>query len=329
MGFPERQTMADLKKRPDFIQSLRKEGYNFNFFQALELLEEKFFKEKGIKNPLEAGKIRCVPDSSLVFPPSDIKKIEEVHGVFKLTLTFMGLIGVSSPLPLYFSEYVARHEDNAVPLIDFLNIFNHRCYTLFYKAWKKYRFIRSFSLRETDSFSRRLALLAGLDPQRLSDPAYSKLLAFTGAFAGKSKSKSALTSLLSNFFNRLPVEINEFAPRWVPLRDPRQMGVDMQLGVNSIAGAEKWDVAGKFRIAVGPLPREKFELFLPNSENINKIKELVSIFLMDPLEYDIEVKLQSSELVAVILGENNTRLGETSSLGQSSRRSGVKSIVIE
>jgi hypothetical protein len=48
--------MADLKQKPDFIQSLRKEGYNFNFFQALELLEEKFFKENGIKNPLETAR---------------------------------------------------------------------------------------------------------------------------------------------------------------------------------------------------------------------------------------------------------------------------------
>jgi predicted component of type VI protein secretion system len=45
------------------------------------------------------------------------------------------------------------------------------------------------------------------------------------------------------------------------------------------------------------------------------MKELVSVFLAEPLAYDIEVKLQSSELVPVILGANITPLGETSSLG--------------
>ena len=321
--------MADLKVQTDLSKRLSKEGYQFNFFQALQLLEEKFLKEKGIKDPLDSGMIRCIPDRSLVFPPSDIKGIREIRGAFELTLTFMGLVGVSSPLPLYFSEYLARHEDNSEPLVDFLNIFNHRCYSLFYRAWKKYRFLSSFSNRDTEPLPRRIALLAGLDPKRLSDPLYTRLLSYTGLFAGKCKGKSAMRSLLSDFFSELPVEIQEYQPRWVEILNPPRMGVDSQLGINSIAGTSSWDISGKFRVAVGPLPRERFEQFLPHSDNIKKMKELVSIFLSEPLAYDIEVKLQSSELVPVILGKNNTRLGETSSLGASSLHSDIKSIVIE
>ena len=328
MGLVERQAMANVASKPGLSQRLQKEGYYFNFFQVLQLLEEKFLKEKGIKNPLDAGTIRCVPDSSLTFPPSDIKCIEEDRGVFTLTLTFMGLVGVSSPLPLYFSEYLARHEDNSQPLIDFLNIFNHRCYSLFYRAWKKYRFI-SVSVLERNPLARRIAMLAGLDPARLSDPAYARLLSYTGIFAGKCRGKSALTSLLSDFFKGLPVDIKEYQPRWVEIQNPVKMGVDVQLGVNSIAGAFSWDISGKFRVAVGPLARERFEQFLPTSPNIKKMKELISVFLAEPLAYDIEVKLQSSELVPVVLGTNNTRLGETSSLGKSTLHSDIKSIVIE
>jgi type VI secretion system protein ImpH len=329
MELIERQAMANLASKPDLSQRLKKEGYRFNFFQALQLLEEKLLKEKGMSSPLDSGAIRLAPDSSLVFPPCDIKSIKENRGVFELTLTFMGLIGVSSPLPLYFSEYIARHEENSQPLIDFLNIFNHRCYSLFYRAWKKYRFISSFSASEASPISRRIALLAGLDPKRLSDPAYAKLLSYTGIFAGKCRGKSSMTSLLSDFFTGLPVEIQEYQPRWVEIQNPVKMGVDVQLGVNSIAGTYSWDISGKFRVAVGPLPRNLFEKFLPNSDNIKKMKELVSVFLAEPLAYDIEVKLQSSELVPVILGTNNTPLGETSSLGQSSLHSDIKSIVIE
>ncbi len=320
--------MADLAHTQDLSSRLKKEGYYFNFFQVLQLLEEKLLKEKGIKNPLENGTIRCVPDDSLLFPPSDIKRIEEVRGVFKLTLTFMGLVGVSSPLPLYFSEYIARHEENALPLIDFLNIFNHRCYSLFYRAWKKYRFISSTDLA-ADPLVRRLTLLAGLDPARLSEPGYARLLSYTGMFAGKCRAKSAMTSLLSDFFHGLPVDIKEYRGRWVEVRNPAKMGVDVRLGVNSIAGTHSWDISGKFRVAVGPLPREWFERFLPNSDNIKKMRELISVFLAEPLAYDIEVMLQSSELVPVVLAANNTRLGETSSLGASSLHSDIKSIVIE
>jgi type VI secretion system protein ImpH len=328
MGFTEGQAMADLNMTPDLSECLTKEGYYFNFFQALQLLEEKFRKEKGKKNPLDSGEIRLVPDSSLAFPASDIKQIKETQGIFELTLTFMGLVGVSSPLPLYFSEYLAQHEENSQPLIDFLTIFNHRCYSLFYRAWKKYRFLSSFSIHESEPIPRRIALLAGLDPKRLSDPSYARLLSYAGLLSVKCKGKSSIASMLSDFFQGLPVEIQEYQPRWVEILNPPRMG-DSQLGINSIAGTSSWDISGKFRVAVGPLPRETFEQFLPYTDNIKKMKELISLYLSEPLAYDIEVKLQSSELVPVILGENNTRLGETSSLGESKGYSDIKSIVIE
>jgi type VI secretion system protein ImpH len=105
--------------------------------------------------------------------------------------------------------------------------------------------------------------------------------------------------------------------------------VDSMLGITSLLGTRKWDISGKFRVAVGPLPRETFETFLRNSENISAMQKLVKLFLSDPLDFDIEVKLESSELVPVVLGVATTRLGETSSLGKSDKKSDIQSIVIE
>lgn len=320
--------MAGLAKRPDVVRRLSSEGVFFNFFQALSLLEEKFQKE-GSKDPLETGKIRCIPDSSLAFPASDIKMVREKKGHIEMVLSFMGLIGVSSPLPIYFSEYVSRYEENALPLIDFLNIFNNRFYVLFYRSWKKYRFVRALSGGSVDPFIRRTALLSGIDPERLSSKATFKLLAYAGLFTAKCRGKSALIAMLSDFFGGLPFVIREYMPRWVPINNPPKIGVDSRLGVSSMLGTTKWDIAGKFRVCVGPLPRETFEAFLPGTDNIIKMKELVRCFLCDPLDFDIEVRLQSCELVPVVLGANNTRLGETSSLGVSGNKSDIQSIVIE
>ncbi|MGB7566298.1 MAG: type VI secretion system baseplate subunit TssG [Chitinivibrionales bacterium] len=320
--------MANLAKRPDVVQRLAAEGFLFNFFQALSLLEEKFQKE-GSKDPFGAGKIRCVPDTSLAFPASDISHVREKKGYIELVLSFMGLIGVSSPLPVYFSEYVLRYEENAPPLIDFLNIFNNRMYVLFFRSWKKYRFVRALSGGIVDPFVRRTAFLSGIDPDRLSIKANFKLLAYAGLFTAKCRGKAALITMLSDFFGGLPVDIKEYMPRWVAIHAPPKIGVDSRLGVTSMLGTTKWDVSGKFRVSVGPLPRETFEAFLPHTDNIEKIKDLVRRFLSDPLDFDIEVRLQSCELVPVILGKDNTRLGETSSLGISGNKSDVQSIVIE
>ena len=243
----------------------------------------------------------------------------------------MGLVGVSSPLPLYFTEYIARHEDASEPLRDFLALFNHRLYTLFYRAWQKYRFVSMAAAGglSASPTAQRIASLAGIGRDRLGDPFYSRVLAYTGSLAGRVRSKEALRVLVSDFLGGLPVALCEWQPRWTEIRNPARLGVDSLLGVTSMLGTRKWDISGKFRVSIGPLSRSTFETFLPGSENISAVRKLVTLFISDPLEFDVEVKLESSELVPVILGNNNARLGETSSLGKSDKRSGIQAIVIE
>jgi type VI secretion system protein ImpH len=311
------------------MKRLQAEGHNFNFFQALSLLEEKFRGQQGVSRPIESGKVRLTANPSLAFPPSDITSVSETKNGVEFVLTFMGLIGVSSPLPLYFTEYVARHEEASEPLRDFLAAFNHRIYTLFYRAWQKYRFISMAAGAAGNPIAQRVATLAGIDPAKLSDPFVCRALAYTGSLAGKARSKEALRAMLADYFGGLPVALCEWQPRWTDIRNPPKIGVDSRLGVTSMLGTKKYDLSGKFRVSVGPLPRETFETFLRNSENIAVMKKLVTMFLSDPLAYDIEVKLESSELVPVILGKDNTRLGETSSLGKSDKKSDIQAIIIE
>jgi type VI secretion system protein ImpH len=323
MGIAGGQKVADL------MQRLVSEGHNFNFFQALSLLEEKYRATEGLTRPLESGRVRLTSDTSLVFPPSDIAAIHETKNGVEFVLSFMGLVGVSSPMPLYFTEYIARHEENAASLRDFMAIFNHRMYTLFYRAWQKYRFAGMAAGLSANPFAQRIASLAGIDPKNINDPFVCRVLAYTGSLAGKMRSKEALRAMLADYFGTLPVTLTEWLPHWTDIRNPPKIGVDSCLGVNSMLGTKKWNLSGKFRVSVGPLRRETFETFLRNSDNISAMKKLVTLFLSDPLDFDIEVKLESSELVPVILGKNNTRLGETSSLGNSDKKSGVSSIVIE
>jgi type VI secretion system protein ImpH len=323
VGIVGGEKVADLTKR------LLAEGHNFNFFQALSLLEEKYRRESGVSRPIETGKVRFTANPSLAFPPSDIARVIETKNGVEFILSFMGLIGVSSPLPLYFTEYIARHEEASPPLKQFLAIFNHRMYTLFYRAWQKYRFASMAAALAQSPFAQRIANLAGIESKNLSDPFFCRVLAYTGSFAGKARSKEGLRSMVSDFFGGLPVAICEWQPRWTNIANPPKIGVDSLLGITLLLGTRKWDISGKFRVAVGPLPRETFETFLRNSENIAAMKKLVALFLSDPLEFDIEVKLESSELVPVVLGVATTRLGETSSLGKSNRKSDIQSIIIE
>ena len=312
----------------DLIEELTGESRTFNFFQAVSLLEEKYRRASGLDDPVQAGRVRFCADPSSAFPSADIRRIDTSSAGIRMVLSFMGLTGASSPLPSYFTEYLQQNEETATALEDFLAIFNNRMYGLFYRAWKKYHFIRNFSVRGNDSFSRKVAALAGVDHRQLDQPGVLRLLAYTGVLAGRIRGRAGLEVLLSDFFGGIPVVVRQWVPRWVDIPTPPKVGVDARLGVNAVSGTRVRDFAGKFRVIVGPLRRDVYETFLPGSRNIAVVKQLVAGYLSDPLQFDIEVRLQSVDLVPVVLGEREARLGTTSSLGRSDGKSAVQSIVI-
>lgn len=299
------------------------------------LLEDYFRQTSGIHNPIDAGRVRFEPDPSTAFPPNDIAGIREHQGALTFTLSFMGLVGVTSPLPVYFSEYMSTHAETARPLYDFLAVFNHRIYSLFYRAWKKYHFLFNFTKDGSDSFTRKVTMLAGLDAdlQAGKDPERNakclRLLAYCGILSSSSRSAAGLRTLLSNYFDGIPVQVSEFTSRWAPLRNLKPVGANTPLGRGTILGTSYFDRAGKFRVVVGPLSRTVYEQFLPGTRNVSDMKSIVETYLSEPLEYDIEVQLQSIELVPVILGKDETRLGETSSLGRSEEMTDIQSIIIK
>ncbi len=310
----------------DLIERLCGEAHDFSFFRAVSLLEEYLQQKTGNSNPLETGKIRFTPDKSITFPPNDIAAIGSEDDTVTFVLSFMGLVGVTSPLPIYFSEYLSTHPDSAEPLYDFLTIFNHRIYTLFYRAWKKYHFLFNFTADGSDSFTRKIAMLCGLDPAQ--DRKKMRLLAYCGILSKSARSAAGLRTLLADYFDDIPVAITEFASRWAPLRNVKPIGTDTPLGQATILGTTYFDRGGKFRVVVGPLGRSVYEQFLPGTRNIADMKEVISAYLSDPLEFDIEVQLQSIELIPVVLGADETRLGGTSSLGSSQGMTDIQSIIV-
>jgi type VI secretion system protein ImpH len=313
---------------PDIIQTLTKTGGSFNFFQAVALCEE-YLRNQGNTDPLSNGTLRFYADPSLAFPPSDIASIQRRGSGIAMMLAFMGLVGASSPLPVYFTEYCVRHPESSGALTDFLAIFNHRFYALFYQAWQKDRLLGAFASGRTDALGAMLMRLAGVtgSSEQLSSTR-ARTLTYAGMLASKSRSALALSGMLSDFFNGIPCTVRQFCGRWAELPSPSRMGVDAQLGVNALTGTAQWNVAGKFAIRIGPLSKQEFEQFLPGSARIGQVKELVGAFLVDPLEFDLEIVLAGEDLVPVVLGEASARLGETSSLGKSEQMSSGHTMII-
>ncbi len=311
----------------DLIQLLEKRSREFDFFQAVALLEEHFQKKGTDKDPLNSGRMQFASDTNTAYPPTDITSIKfDQSGAVKFFNSFMGLLGVSSPLPHYFTEYATRYEVEETALLDFLTIFNHRIYVLFYKAWKKYRLVSSSVERDSFGLFQKIALLASIQSGHLDKR--KKMVAYAGILAGSCRSAEGLKTIIADYFNEIPVGIEQWVPRWAPVRDLKKIGVDSILGSTAMAGTHVLDTGGSFRVTLGPLEKETFETFLPEKPNIVLLKEMISLYLSDPLEFDIEVKLKPAALTPVVLGEEVAPLGITTSCGKSLEVSNEYSIVI-
>ncbi|MFP4417916.1 MAG: type VI secretion system baseplate subunit TssG [Chitinivibrionales bacterium] len=309
----------------DLINRLGNEGRAFSFFQAVSLLEEYFKKKQGVAEPIDDGHIRFSSSSSVSFPSGDIESVDAAEDLVHFTLTFMGMCGVSSPLPHYFSEFIAHHDKENTALSDFLALFNHRLYTLFFRAWKKYRFAV-----DNPQTLQRLCCLAGLyrDHKSRTGKKDSFMLAYTGLLASKCRSAAGLESMLSHRFGAIPVRIRQWVPQWTKVGAQYAIGKDACLGVNTMVGTHVYDISGKFRVLVGPLPREQFEQFVSGTQNIAEMKRMIREYTADPLDFDIEVWLEALDLIPAVLGEEDGRLGVTSSLGTSDTVAGEYSIRI-
>ena len=161
--------------------SLFREGYQFNFFQAVRLVEHLFPQAPapGETTDFASESLRLCPSSALVFPAADVRRVEHVAegedrlmpgAHVRLTATFMGLYGVDAALPTPFTEpFDLRGEDGASSALrHFLDVFNHRLYAFFYRSWKKHRPVlhglaqAQHRPRQQDAHARRFLALAGL-----------------------------------------------------------------------------------------------------------------------------------------------------------------------
>ncbi len=78
------------------------------------------------------------------------------------------------------------------------------------------------------------------------------------------------------------------------------------------------DRSGKFRIVVGPINYEKLGGFLPGSRDYRAVHEILNAYLVDGLDYDMEVQIQAQNIPGVKLsGSEPESESKASGLGRS------------
>lgn len=308
---------------PTLKKTLFDEGYRFDFFQAVRLLEKLYPERQPVGTTADPAKevVRFHSRASLSFPPSSIYEIaDNDDSPVDMTVAFMGLTGPSGVLPRHYTELlIERLRDKDSALAGFLDIFDHRLISLFYRAWEKYRAYISYEKGDQDRFTWCLQTLIGLGTPGLQNRLNiedRQLLLYTGLLARRPHSVSALENFLQDYFE-VPIKAEQFEGQWLDLDESSRSslgtaGLNNQLGVTTVVGESVWDQQAKFRIQVGPVEFDKFIEFLPQGNAFESLSQLVRLFVGEEFDFDVQLVLKAEEVPRCKLGdagEDVTRLG--------------------
>jgi type VI secretion system protein ImpH len=308
--------------RPEFrnLRSmLDEEPFRVHFFQAVRMLQrmEQDRKPVGYFIMPQGETIRFSSRTSLAFPPSEICELRRAeNGQMSMTVEFMGLCAAISVMPATYTEFLiarAREKDHAME--DFLNIFNHRMISFFYRGWEKYRFFIEYEKSGEDRLSGRLLDLLGLGTEGLRgrggvpDDAY---LNYVGLLARHVRSAASLQQILEDYFG-VQVHIQQFAGAWRKLDPENQTcftgfgGASERLGVGVVAGDEVWDHHGRIRISLGPMRFEKYLKFLPGQDAYHELVAWLKFYSNGSYETEVQLVLAREDAPPCELGSGGEK----------------------
>jgi len=297
------------------------EAYRFDFFHAVRLLERIYPKREqiGSDGPVGNEVVRFKARTSLEFPASEIYEIarereDETGAPAQMVVNFLGMTGPSGVLPVPYTELVierVRYKDTA--LRDFLDLFNHRLASLFYRAWEKYRFPVGYERNQKDPFSQFLFDIVGMGTGGLRGRlgfADEGLLLYAGLIAQRPHSATAIELILSDYFD-VPVDLQQFSGQWLDIDEAsltRVGAANTELGVNAIVGSRFWDRQSRFRVRIGPLNFEQFQAFLPNGSAFQPVTRLTRYLAGMEFDFDVQLILRAFEVPACQLSTRGPEL---------------------
>ncbi len=315
------------------IEHLRAAPYRYRFAQLLNILV-RMLRQQGIPYDHAFSRVLRFRNSlSLAFPASEIESMQvdpgDTAGAPRIHITpaFIGLLGASGALPLNDTERAAARtsldlDESWKPFID---LFSNRAVGLFYEAWGKYRVEHGLDTRAQDDLLPLLSALGGLRRASFGPTrSYASIRAeVAGYYAGLLRTRpvaaSTVERVLHDYFG-VPVRVEEFVGAWDPLpaKTRSTLGVtDPTLGFSAVLGTRAWRNDLRVRLHIGPLDEEQAKAFLPHGRSHAALKEMVRLFAVPGVQYELRLLLDEPCLKPLTLatkGPDRKRLGLNSFL---------------
>jgi type VI secretion system protein ImpH len=291
---------------------LFKEFYRFSFFRAVRLFDLLFPGKKPLGQALspQDEAVRFSVKPSLIFPPSDISNLkqQDEKRPAEMEVAFMGLIGPAGVLPYCYNELaIERNRQKDFSFTAFIDLFHHRLISLFYLAWRKYRFEINYAPGARDKLSQDLLCLLGLgipgDPGKMGLPGES-LLFYSGLLSRGVPSALAIEATVK-YFTGARVEVEQFVNRMIAFgpEDQTRLGsANGRLGMDAVCGSFAWENQTKFRVHLGPMGYPEFLGLLPSGKRLGPVFSLIRFMVGMEYEFEVGLLLKREEVPPCVLG---------------------------
>jgi type VI secretion system protein ImpH len=320
------------------LDDLNSSPEHYTLFGALRRIEQAHRDRPRLGESRKASDdpVRIAQRPHLYFAGADVAAFgAEDTAVPRIEQHGFGVFGPNGALPLHLTEvaYSREHQADDPAFSDFVNAFQHRFASLFYRAWAGSDPCTAFDRTDQDAFRLYLGALIGIGPPEARDRDsvldYAKL-ARIGLFAPQNRSAEALEQILTEYFE-LPVELIPFVGGWLDIAPDARCRLGAQpehatLGLGATIGTMTWQCQSRFEIALGPLGTADFVNFLPGARGLTQLKALVRLYTNEEWSWQVRLLLEPGQIPPMRLGEGGW-LGWTSWLG--SRTQVARDAVIE
>lgn len=299
--------MARIKFRRLFplVEDLLKNPVNYSYHRALYCLEKYWLKDNLYFNPQQLS-LFAAPELS--FPASDLRRIQiDTYGHVSLELNFMGLYGVDSPLPRYFSQEAIKDTLLANRLKILLNVLTQKIYVYHYLAWRFFNEGVNNELGDQGYVN----FIASLTRIKNTDDYFMR---YAASYMLKSRSAMNLRSILIDLFKTDAIDILKFKTRTIEVLT-FGLGTKLYLNRNSLLG--RYTVANRsVEIKISKVNWVVIETFLLNTAKRDKILRVIQNFLPTHMSYQLNFDYKLSEETRSYLGSVKNCLGWRTVLGQ-------------
>lgn len=304
-------------KTPSAPAPLALAAERYQLFQLLRILEARSptAPRLGERGPARAEPIRLRPSTSLGFPCSqtvDVVEHSGPEGTPRTTVTanITGLYGVGSPLPRSYAHQILLQDQVDTPQQerDFLDLLHHRLLSIWYRAWRQYRYEQSFQGDGSDALSRALLDFLGSSPDATADELGTepvRLLRYLGLFIGRTRPASGMETLLREELE-LPLRVESAPLRRVAL--PREQwtrlaaGSRTSLGRDLVIGTRHLDRMTSLRLHIGPVSYQTLLALWPGGALHCRLLALCRFYLRQPLDLELYVQVPAADVARTRLG---------------------------